>query len=271
MYEGPRQAVPKLTIAGWQRTQLPRWRSQPAAPPVTDQVTALAYCFWPPEHMRERFYTIEAAFRATWEQCGRLRSKLVASHRFPELEAFCEQEGVALDLAPELCGSIAAMSRDCIHSLHRRFETPYVLIIQNDGFPLRPGLETFVGSYDYIGAPWCIPTWYAALLFPPPAYTVGNGGFSLRSKRICELVAHYARRGLRWVPESWFTTEDIFYCRVLPRCSKRCRRILRYAPPEVAGRFSLEASEAFLPPDGRTFGFHGEHAFRRSKQAGVCC
>jgi hypothetical protein len=264
MPESSLQSVPPLDIASWQREQLPRWRALPATPPVTDQVTALAYCFWPPERMADLFFSIEAAFRATWEQCGRLRSKLVASHRFPELDAFCEKEGVALDLAPELSGSLAAMSHDCIHNLHRRFETPYVLIIQNDGFPLQPGLETFVGPYDYIGAPWGTPTWYTGLLFPPPAYTVGNGGFSLRSKRICELAAHTARHGLRWVPESWFTTEDIFYCRVLPRGSRRCRRMLRYAPPDVAGRFSLEANEAFLPPDGRTFGFHGTHAFRRS-------
>jgi hypothetical protein len=155
------------------------------------------------------------------------------------------------------------MSHDCIHNLHRRFETPYVLIIQNDGFPLRPGLEAFVGPFDFIGAPWGTPTWYTGLLFPPPAYTVGNGGFSLRSRRICELAAHAARHGLRWVPESWFTTEDVFYCRVLPRFSPYCAKSLRYAPPVVAGRFSLEANEAFLPPDRRPIGFHGAHAFRR--------
>ncbi len=252
-------------IARWQREQLPRWRALPSLPPVTDQVTALAYCFWPPERMADLFFTIEAAFRATWEQCGRLRSKLVASHRFPELDAFCEQEGVDVDLAPELSGNLTAMSRDCIVNLHARFDTPHVLLIQNDGFPLSSGLETFLGDYDYIGAPWPPPSWYTGLLFPYRRYAVGNGGFSLRSKRICELASHYARRSLRWVPASWFTTEDVFYCRVLPRLSPHCAKVLRYAPADVAGRFSFEACERFLPPDGRIFGFHGEHAFIKTR------
>ena len=255
-------------LSRWQREQLPRWRGLPPVPPVTDQVTALAYCFWPPERMADRFFSIEAAFRATWEQCGRLRSKLVTSHRFPELDAFCEREGVGIDLAPELSDRLAAMSRDCIVNLHARFETPYVLIIQNDGFPLKSGLESFVGHYDFIGAPWGRPSWYTGLLFPYPRYAIGNGGFSLRSKRICELTAHYARHSLRWVPDSWFTTEDVFFCRVLPRLSPHCAKILRYAPTDVAGRFSFEACETFLPPDGRTFGFHGEYAFHKRMGTG---
>lgn len=249
-------------LRDWQRARLPDWRAAPVAPAASDEVTALAYCFWRPEEMPLHFFTIEAAFRATWAQCGRLRSKLVAGSLFPGLTAFCEAEGVEVEVAPELTGSLRAMNRDCILKLHTRFDTSHVLIIQNDGFPLRPGLRRFVGLCDYVGAPWEPPAWPARLLFPPSRHAVGNGGFSLRSRRICEMASWHYRRGLRAIPESWFTTEDVFYCRVLPRLSRRCRRALTYAPPEVAGSFSFEACGGHLPGERLPFGFHGPWAFR---------
>ncbi len=267
MSESPRQAASPSAIADWQRGQLPRWRAQPPAPPVTDQVTALAYCFWPPARMAEQFFTIEAAFRATWEQCGRLRSKIVASHRFPELDAFCGQEGVAVDLAPELSGRLSAMSRDCIANLHARFDTPYVLVIQNDGFPLRSGLGAFVGPYDYIGAPWGPSSWYTRLVFPHPRFSVGNGGFSLRSRRLCERASWYFRRKYRLIPYCYAVVDDVFYCRVLPRFEPGIRRLMKYAPPEVAGRFSCEAYDGYYPRDGEMpFGFHTVNGFNRVRR-----
>ncbi|HEX6827260.1 MAG TPA: DUF5672 family protein [Nitrospiraceae bacterium] len=75
---------------------------------------------------------------------------------------------------------IAEYSNFCVRDLHRHFDTSHVLVIQADGYALNGGAWTdeFL-KYDYIGAPW--QQW--AL--------VGNGGFSLRSKKLCELLASH--------------------------------------------------------------------------------
>lgn len=68
-----------------------------------------------------------------------------------------------------------------IKELNKYIETSYVLIIQYDGFILNPDAWTdeFL-EYDYIGAPW----WYT------DDCNVGNGGFSLRSKKLLEILAN---------------------------------------------------------------------------------
>jgi hypothetical protein len=78
---------------------------------------------------------------------------------------------------------------------------------------------------------------------------VGNGGFSLRSRRLMEIVA----------TDPAITTyhpEDVAICRTHRRHLERAHGI-RYAPEEAARRFSIEG---YKQP-GRTytneFGFHG--------------
>jgi hypothetical protein len=246
----------------WQRAQLPLWRAEAARPPHCQNVTALAYFFWDDDRIDALFYTIEAAFRAAWSQCGRLRSKLVVNRTTPQIARFCGTEGVSLDIERRLCGGLRSLSHDCITELHRRFDTEFVLIVQNDGFPIRRGLAEFVGPYDYIGAPWPQPTWYTGAIFPYPAYNVGNGGFSLRSKRICELAAWHYRRRYRLIPASWFTTEDVFYARVLRRCEPDYRRRMAFAPLTLAAQFAVERDLALCKrTEKRPFGFHGADAF----------
>ena len=84
--------------------------------------------------------------------------------------------------------SIEQYSDFVINRLHNYVDTDYVLVAQWDGFVWHPELWTneFL-QYDYIGAPW--PT---SLLGQgiPKHYNVGNGGFSLRSKRLIEFLAN---------------------------------------------------------------------------------
>jgi hypothetical protein len=253
---------PQARLEAWQGEQLARWRGEPPAPAATGRVTALAYWFWEDDRQDRLFPSLECAFRATWYHCGHLPSRIVVHRPTPAVQAFCEAEAVTLAVEPALTGGLPGMSRECISRLHTRFETDFVLIVQNDGFPLRPGLEPFVGPYDYVAAPWGRPTWYTGLLFPHPAYSVGNGGFSLRSRRLCELAAWYRRRYFRLIPNSWFDTEDIFYARVLRRFAAGYRRRMAFAPPEVAARFAVEGDwELCRQVGGRPFGFHGVRTF----------
>jgi len=125
-----------------------------------------------------------------------------------------------------------------LRKLHDYIATPFVLLVQWDGYIVDPGRWTdeFL-QYDYIGAPW---HWHH------DAMNVGNGGFSLRSRRLLELLA---APGL---PDPGDQPEDHYICRTL-RPMLEARHGIRFAPRALADRFAYECSH----PEGPTFGFHG--------------
>jgi hypothetical protein len=114
--------------------------------------------------------------------------------------------------------------------------TSHVLIVQWDGFALnRDAWDDSLFDYDYIGAPW--PQ------FAPP-YNVGNGGFSLRSRKLLEALRDPEMR--------LHAPEDLCICRT-NRPLLESRHGIRFAPEEVAARFAFERTAPAQP----TFGFHG--------------
>ena len=77
-------------------------------------------------------------------------------------------------------GSQTEYSRFMLRELGPYIRTDYVLVVQWDGFVLdasqwRSGFL----DYDYIGAPWPVHD----------RFEVGNGGFSLRSRRLLDALA----------------------------------------------------------------------------------
>jgi hypothetical protein len=124
-----------------------------------------------------------------------------------------------------------------INRVVEHLETDYFLVAQFDGFILNAQeFSPHFFQYDYIGAPW---PWY-------PHCSVGNGGFSWRSRRLAEAGA---RLGYR---VDTGQAEDEFLCRthrVRLETEGRCH----FAPVELASHFSLEAGARRFP----TFGFHG--------------
>jgi tetratricopeptide (TPR) repeat protein len=131
--------------------------------------------------------------------------------------------------------SIQAYSHFILKELDRYIETAFALVMQYDGYVLNGACwSTDFQDYDYVGAPWKYTD----------GMTVGNGGFSLRSKRLL--------RALQDPEIAPLNPEDIALCRTYrPLLEKR--HAIRFAPPDVAARFSFES----LPPPGPTFGFHG--------------
>ena len=87
--------------------------------------------------------------------------------------------------------SIAEYSQFMIRDLNVHIDTEFVLVVQHDGFIVNPNAwdEEFL-RYDYIGAPW-----HEDHLGPntDPRYRIGNGGFSLRSKKLLDFLAHDSR------------------------------------------------------------------------------
>lgn len=149
--------------------------------------------------------------------------------------------------------SIEAFSEFCIRDLHKYVDTEYVLLVQYDGFILNPGSwEDDFLNYDYIGAPWLVAEWSLRDFDFPESLlgqrVVGNGGFSLRSKRFLETSARLADDGAfgKCHPE------DVVLC-VWDRAAVEAAGI-RFAPPETAARFSIEGDDDAYD---KQFGFHG--------------
>ncbi len=100
-------------------------------------------------------------------------------------------------------------SRFMLTDLVNHIATPYALIVQWDGFVLDASAWTddFL-AFDYIGAKWA---WHAER-------RIGNGGFSLRSRRLLEAVAAIVPDALGGLGE------DEIICRVLASRPRGCVR-----------------------------------------------
>ena len=134
--------------------------------------------------------------------------------------------------------SIADYNRVILHGIAEHLETDFCLIIQYDGFVLNGNLfsELFL-NYDYIGATW--PHF--------DLFNVGNGGFSLRSKSLVNIVANMVSH-----TGDFLAPEDVLICRHY-RAILEDNFNIRFAAPAIANHFSQE----LIPQPWLTFGFHG--------------
>ena len=133
-------------------------------------------------------------------------------------------------------------SRFVLASLLDHIDTPHVLLVQWDGYALNPA--AWRGDFldcDYIGAKW---------FWAPEGQRVGNGGFSLRSRRLLE-----ALRDPRIVLTE---AEDVTICRTFRTLLER-EHAIRFATEKLADQFAFEAAY----PIGLPFGFHGLYNFCR--------
>ena len=249
----------------WQEARLAAYgKALPDFQKGPTDVTALAYFFRPAETAEAYFPYVKCAILETWRNCGWLKTVIVVNEPSRPVVDFANRfpDWVEIRVEPSLKshgpGDVAFMSRDCNARLHTRFSTNHVLIVQDDGFPLRPGLEEFLEKWDYIGAPWTGQDDWITRRLLRTENLVGNGGFSLRSKTICEEAARRWNGGWNVLPDCYLSQEDIFFTRFLPRWSRSYRKRIRIAPVEVAARFSVEKTSI---PNQIPFGFHSAEAF----------
>lgn len=126
-------------------------------------------------------------------------------------------------------------SRFMLGRLAEHIDTTHALCVQWDGYVLDGGRwDPAFLEYDYIGATW--PHF-------KDSHNVGNGGFSLRSRRLLKACAK--------LPFDENLAEDVLIARA-------CRPLLenqgmRFAPESLARHFAYERTR----PTGREFGFHG--------------
>ena len=119
-------------------------------------------------------------------------------------------------------------------------DTSHALYVQYDGMIWDKELwdDRFL-DYDYIGAPW---PW------EPEGRNVGNGGFSLRSKKLLDACTDPA---IQLTAARNFIAEDSVIAIDNREYLEKTHGI-KFAPTEVANRFSFELGEP-----RRSWGFHG--------------
>ena len=134
--------------------------------------------------------------------------------------------------------------------LYKYFDTSHVLLCQDHAYILHPEVwDDGWLDWDYIGAPW--PYQKDSYITDEGEHVrQGNGGFSLRSKKICELPS---KIGLELEQRQGFYNED-GNCVVYHR-KTMLENGIKYAPIEVASMFSYEnlMQENY---GVRPFGFH---------------
>ena len=142
-----------------------------------------------------------------------------------------------------------------IFELYKYIKTSHVLIVQWDGFIINPKKwqNNFL-LYDYIGAPF-IPR-IKAISYSRDInndfYVIGNGGFSLRSKKLIEAPSKY---NLFDDVNLTNSNEDGFIC-VLHRKFLESKGF-KWAPFNVAKEFSIESPLNISELIDLPFGFHG--------------
>ncbi len=119
--------------------------------------------------------------------------------------------------------SRGAYSQFMLNELGRFVATEHALVIQWDGYVVNPAAwrSEFL-EFDYIGAKW----WHQ------DGCNVGNGGFSLRSKK---LLAAVQALGLT----DCTINEDDMICRTSRR-TLEVKHGVRFASEAVADRFAFE-------------------------------
>ena len=134
--------------------------------------------------------------------------------------------------------------------LNEYFDTEFLMHIETDGYPVNVELwDSEFLKFDYIGAPW------------PTEYTynnrVGNGGFSLQSKKFRQYLYDNQNKYIRGM------SSDIWFCQYM--FEDAIKNNIKFAPLALAQRFSYE-----LPIEEiegwnwkKSFGFHGTFSWHK--------
>tara|TARA_B100001109_G_C18792005_1_gene440545 strand:- start:354 stop:1049 length:696 start_codon:yes stop_codon:yes gene_type:complete len=147
-----------------------------------------------------------------------------------------------------------------IYHLHKYVKSSHILLVQWDGFIIngKKWEDKFL-DYDYIGAPF-IPRArnfdYSRDQFGD-FYSIGNGGFSLRSLNLLRAASKYELSDEKSRTQNH---EDGFF-------SVYHRKFLeskgfRWAPFSLAKKFAIETPLSFRDFFDLPFGFHGKKLFK---------
>lgn len=176
-----------------------------------------------------------------------------------------EHEGIKRIEIPKLT-SIDAYSDFCLRVADYKIDADYLLFVQPDGFVLNADKwDPYWLKFGFVGAPWpnrisWIEKQKAKDYMGPWANLVGNGGFSLRSRKFIELSSRFANC------EGY--NEDNFLC--LVKNHFMVDNGIWFPTTHTASNFSMENNlddwqQPIILDPKKTFGFHG-HNFTNSQE-----
>ncbi len=162
--------------------------------------------------------------------------------------------------------SLNDYSRFVIKELTSFVDTDFCLITQGDGFIVNPQYwsDDFF-NYDYVGAPWRKQTPLTNArgetvdILDLRKNRVGNGGFSLRSKKLLQVSSQLNFDDI----ETLSLSEDLIICHYYYDWFKD--RGINFAPLDIASKFSFEQPIEEIDRFSweQTFGFHGKPTLYR--------
>lgn len=235
-----RISICRKWLYAWEKQNIEHLRKEVFGPSKwRGMVTLLIHSFQPDEEM---FYVNEFPILHTWKVLGRLPVVIITDQETRPMADLRSRfpEDVTIKISPDLKrGDVLSLSRDCLNNLDRYFDTPYCLIIQDDGLPIRDNLGDFLGKWDYLGAP-CVrdmPRQYVADIMLKDCL---NGGFSLRTYSLCAATTKawrtWGRRAQRLL--GWTILEDWFYS-IFSRYNPIHRLRFRFPWAPQARRFAI--------------------------------
>jgi hypothetical protein len=117
-------------------------------------------------------------------------------------------ESLPKEIKYEYCPKITSSGDFDIYAfeeLGKHIETSHMLMIQYHGFVIRPWLwDNEWLKYDFIGAPWYEAPEFISLS-TGEMVRVGNGGFSLRSKKLLDMPK---KLGIHTISDRGYTNDD---------------------------------------------------------------
>jgi hypothetical protein len=147
--------------------------------------------------------------------------------------------------------SITDYSHFILARLNKYIHTNYCLITQWDGWVINKDFwDSNFLNFDYIGAVW-------------PHHNenqIGNGGFSLRSKKLLESSKELILNDSDFSPS---LIEDDYICRE-KREILESKYQIKFPSSEIANRFSIEGNGIL----DNCFGFHGMNNFNAALKTG---
>lgn len=171
----------------------------------------------------------------------------MAGTRFGNVIFFTDRIPECCEVPPQITvvpgvsiASLEDYSRFVLKQMLPHVHTSHVLLLQWDGYVTQPAAwnPEFLRC-DYLGATW---PWL------PAGEQVGNGGFSLRSRKLLEVL-----QDPRIIPIGW---EDQTICGAY-RSLLRDEFGIRFGSDELANSFSFESNWSRILGGEETFGFHG--------------
>tara|TARA_R110000868_G_scaffold5867_6_gene34233 strand:- start:434 stop:1156 length:723 start_codon:yes stop_codon:yes gene_type:complete len=153
-------------------------------------------------------------------------------------------------------------SKFSLQELHQYFDTKFMIYCHGDGFATSadPWCDAFL-EFDYLGAPWpkynlerSSSRWdlvKKAYYESNKTYCVGNGGFSLRTKKLMEEVSRLYKDEYYQIPE------DLVIAIIMRKeLETKGFQFTNHIP--LASRFSCEAPfiDGYICSSDKSVGFH---------------